>query len=151
MRYSSIEELKRSVGPAVRALGARIFQESQPAIEAESRREPIVLTLSFPPSSNRYWRNYNGKTVKSEEARKYQADVKKTCAGISPFSGEVAVTLRFYRPRKVGDLDNRIKICLDALQGIAFHDDKQVGEIFARRYEDKKNPRVEIFVRLLEN
>lgn len=110
----------------------------------------ILLTLSFPPSSNRYWRNYNGKTVKSEEAQKYQDDVKKVCVGIKPLDGEVAVTMRFYRPRKSGDLDNRIKICLDALQGIAFHDDKQVGEIFARRYDDKKNPRVEIFVRPLE-
>lgn len=52
----------------------------------------------------------------------------------------------FYRPAKRGDLDNRIKILLDALEGIAFENDSQIIEIHARRFDDKLNPRVSIVV-----
>jgi Holliday junction resolvase RusA-like endonuclease len=49
-----------------------------------------------------------------------------------------------YRPRKAGDLSNRIKVLEDALNGIAWIDDKQIVEIHARREDDASNPRVEV-------
>ena len=49
-----------------------------------------------------------------------------------------------YRARRAGDLDNSLKVLLDALNGIAFEDDSQVVEIHARREEDPANPRVEV-------
>jgi crossover junction endodeoxyribonuclease RusA len=113
----------------------------------------ITLTLPFPPSANRYWRNFRGRMVKSADARIYRdqagyiylQQTMRINRG-RPLIGDVKVTLDFYRPAKRGDLDNRIKVTLDALQGIAFADDSQVVEIHARRFEGKANPRVEIAI-----
>lgn len=111
----------------------------------------MKLTLDFPPSSNRYWRHNQGRTHRSAEAEAYIRQVGWQCvaAGIVPLDGDVSVTMRFYRPAKRGDLDNRIKIMLDALQGHAFRNDSQVGIIYAVRLDDKTNPRVELEIEQL--
>lgn len=104
------------------------------------------ITLDYPPSSNRYWRVYNNHVVRDTAAKTYIRHVALVCstAGLTPLDGDVCITLRVYRPRRAGDLDNRVKICLDALQGYAYHNDNQVTAIHATRHDDKDNPRVEI-------
>ena len=54
--------------------------------------------------------------------------------------------VKVYRPRRVGDLDNRIKCLQDAMEGFAYDDDKQISSIFATRHDDKENPRVEVII-----
>ncbi len=106
--------------------------------------EPHVFTQYFtlpePPSANRYWRIWRGRAVMSAEARAYKAGAADLAArgNFRPFPpGEaVSITLDWYRSRKMGDLDNRIKVTLDALKGILFADDKQVVAIYATRRED---------------
>lgn len=86
------------------------------------------------PSANRYWRTYRGrKPTRSPEARAYLAQVRRLYSTRFPFAGPVAVRLDVHVCR--GDLDNRIKVTLDALKGIAFTDDKQVLSLEAHRYE----------------
>jgi Holliday junction resolvase RusA-like endonuclease len=106
------------------------------------------ITLDMPPSANRYWRMGNNRIYRSDEATHYKTYVGLICntAGIEPVDGDVRVVLRFFRPAKRGDLDNRIKVTLDSLQGHFYHDDKQIVEIHAMRCDDKANPRVEIEV-----
>jgi crossover junction endodeoxyribonuclease RusA len=106
----------------------------------------ISFTLPLPPSANRYWRRAGKHLYISQEARAYKRDAAITArlASVKPLDGNLAVSLRIYRQRKAGDLDNKIKVCLDALNGIAYHDDNQIVEIHAYRYDDKANPRVEI-------
>lgn len=106
----------------------------------------MKITLDMPPSANRYWRHNQGRIHRSAEAMAYIQSVAWLCstAGIEPLDGDVSVTLRFFRPARRGDLDNRIKICLDSLQGKAYHNDAQIAEIHAYRYEDKLCPRVEL-------
>lgn len=111
----------------------------------------MKITLPYPPSANRYWRTFRGHTVVSDEARKYKVTVglamKAACGRIH--TGAVVLIAHFYRPQKSGDLDNRLKVLCDALNGHAWHDDKQVEEIHAYRFDDKANPRVEVEVRAL--
>ena len=106
------------------------------------------LVLPYPPSSNRYWRHFRGRTVISAEARAYRLLVASLCAshGITPLVGDVSFEASVYRPQKRGDLDNRLKIILDALQGHAFSDDKQITAIRLSRHDDKANPRVEVTI-----
>lgn len=108
----------------------------------------IRIVLPMPPSANRYWRNYRGVTVSSEEARAYKREVAYLArqAGIQPVHGPLRVTLHFYRPRRAGDLDNRIKVGIDALNGLAWADDAQIVELHCYRRDDKKNPRMEVEV-----
>ena len=107
-----------------------------------------LITLPYPPSANRYWRVFRGHAVKSREARTYQENVATIAKrhGMKPVSGEVAVSIDVYRPAKRGDLDNTLKVAIDALKGFAYDDDKQVVELKARRFDDKKNPRIEVAV-----
>lgn len=118
----------------------------------------IDLVLPWPPSANRYWRNVKGRMVKSAAARAYHDEafwltvkaLTRSGQRADPLVGELKVTLDFYRPARRGDLDNRIKVTLDALQGIAFKNDSQIVEIHARRFEDKVRPRVEIGIHEVE-
>jgi Holliday junction resolvase RusA-like endonuclease len=87
---------------------------------------------------------------KSAEAIAYYklAGFEASNQGVEITHRNVSITLKVYRARKSGDLDNRIKPLLDALQGVAFYDDKQVIEIHAFRFDDKHNPRVEVTIEL---
>lgn len=115
---------------------------------AGKKQETINLVLPFPPSANRYWRKTKtGRVYISDDALAYRDEVGYRTLRIDPLKGDLQLTARFYRPRKSGDLDNRIKILFDALQGNCFDDDKQIVEIHAYRYEDKANPRVEVEIR----
>lgn len=105
----------------------------------------IRLTLPEPPSANRYWRVWRGRAVKSAEARAYQARVKLARRG-RPLEGNVSVLFHWFRGRRSGDLDNRLKVALDALRSVAFADDRQVVAILAYRHEDKANPRIEVMI-----
>lgn len=107
-----------------------------------------MITLPYPPTANLYWRVFRGRAVKSDDARNYQRTVQLKCLAsrMKPLLGPVEVTLSVYRPAKRGDLDNSLKVLLDALKGHAYLDDKQVTRIVAEQHDDKAAPRVEVTV-----
>lgn len=104
-----------------------------------------TFTLPLPPSANRYWRKTkSGRVYVSDEASGYIAEISFILRRIKPLTGDVAMTVRIYRERKSGDLDNRLKILFDSLRGLLYLDDDQITEIHAFRHDDKDNPRAEI-------
>lgn len=109
---------------------------------------PLSLTLPEPPSANTYWRHVGGRVLLSREARRYRSAVAHACLRarlLAPIEADVAVTFRWYRARKAGDLDNRTKQLFDALQGCVLRSDAQIVEIHAYRDDsDRHHPRVEI-------
>ncbi len=100
-----------------------------------------VLRLPYPISSNRYWRHSGSSTYISGEAKDYKRAVVLIAkyAGLEPLFGVVAVDITFHpKTTKAGatskqrlDLDNVIKVTLDALQGVAYHNDSQVNYLTA--------------------
>ena len=124
----------------------------RPAVVAPPQLAAQSIVLPVPPSANRYWRHYAGRTVVSAGARAYKAGVALVAqhAGMRPFAGPVAVYLHVYRARKAGDLDNSAKVLLDALQGVAYNDDAQIVELHLYRHDDKANPRVEVEIRTVQ-
>lgn len=115
----------------------------------------LVLTLPEPPSSNRWWRKFNNRMVLSAEARAYKKLVwgyvmeRKIRGKKQAWDGPIAITLDWYRGRKSGDLDKRLGVAIDALQGAVYENDSQIVELVARRFDDKANPRLEVTVRSL--
>ena len=98
------------------------------------------LILPYPVSTNRYWRIFRGKAVPSKEATAYKMLVKARAreAGIVPIIGHVSLHITL-RPKlnKDGseskvciDLDNALKVTLDALNGVAYADDSQIVELY---------------------
>ena len=136
----------------------------------------IALTLPWPVSANRYWRTFvprgsrRAVTVVSPEAEQYRDDVAiehaRHYGARQPINGPVAVSVSLYparpkdwakRARTEGpswhqsvrsiDLDNALKVLIDALKGVAYHDDKQVFRIDASRCEpDESGARVVVSV-----
>ena len=100
-----------------------------------------MMVFPYPPSANRYWRIWGGRVVRSSEARSY----KIICQGIATLSkhpkidGPVSVTVLLH-PKKTKsgaasktriDLDNALKVVIDAMNGVAYADDSQVVRIVA--------------------
>lgn len=69
-----------------------------------------------------------------------------TASRLKPLEGDVSFTMRLYRPRKTGDVQNYSKVLLDSLEGFAYHNDKQIVEFHAFRHDDKENPRVHVLI-----
>jgi crossover junction endodeoxyribonuclease RusA len=109
----------------------------------------IELRLSYPVSANRYWRNFRGRMVRSSEATAYRRHVTQVAdqLGIIPMPGPVRlevellpkITLSGAASAVVLDLDNCLKVVGDALQGIAYQNDKQIKSIRADYGEPVKD------------
>lgn len=106
------------------------------------------LVLPVPPSANRYWRFDRGTIHIAKDGVSYKREVEEIAARASlvQLEGDVVVRLVWYRARRAGDLDNRLKQCLDALQGVFFANDAQIAELRFRRCEDPARPRLEVLV-----
>lgn len=130
----------------------------------------IALTLPYPVSSNRYWRPVRiGKhitIVPTKEAKEYKADVQRTArvAGVmKPIVGRVALTIGLYPHKPLDaakrmrddpltwddtvqclDLDNALKVLIDAIKGVVIEDDRWVRRIVAERFEPDGKARVEL-------
>lgn len=113
----------------------------------------ISLVLPVPPSANRYWRKTNrGQVYVSPEAIAYKRDVAMLCRSerLAALEGPVSLTMRFFRARRSGDLDNRTKVLLDSLQGHLYANDSQIRELHCYLGDDAKNPRVEVEIKPME-
>lgn len=109
-----------------------------------------MLEFSYPVSANRYWRTFRGMTVRSKEAQEYKESVAVVAEShkVKILTCPVSVSMTLHPPipkdwktrerkqprywplsvRRL-DLDNSQKVVLDALQGIAYENDKQITAI----------------------
>lgn len=109
----------------------------------------MTCTLPYPPSYNHYWLSSSkGRGYISKEGKAFKAAAMTVLAGTVevPLATAVRLTLRYYRPRRSGDIDNYLKQVLDCLQGVAYRNDSQIAELLVWRFEDKVHPRVEVDV-----
>lgn len=115
------------------------------------------LVLPYPPTNNNFKRlalvNGKPRLVLTGAAKDYKKKAGELAREASwpQLSGPLCVTLRAYRPRRIGDLDNVQKVVLDSLTGIAYEDDGQIVQIVASRFDDKHDPRVEVEICEIEN
>ena len=105
-----------------------------------------MLYLPYPISVNRYWRTFRGRTIRSSEAVAYKEQVTELAleAGLKMHPGCVRVDMMLHPAlpkdwekrqkrdpmwllsvRRI-DLDNAMKVAIDALQGIAYENDRQI-------------------------
>jgi crossover junction endodeoxyribonuclease RusA len=110
--------------------------------------ESFTVTLPWPPSTNRIWRNVvtGGKprTLLSEDGRRYRSDVGTQCMisriNAKQLSGRLEVSMIAYPPdNRSRDIDNLIKACLDAMTHAGvWVDDSQIDILSIRRGGIKK-------------
>lgn len=101
-----------------------------------------TLSLPYPLSTNRYWKSTyiprkGVRVYVSPEAERYKREVRSLAWGIKRVEGPcwVSITLlpKLTKDGKASkvrvDLDNVLKVTLDALNGIAWADDKLLQKI----------------------
>lgn len=99
----------------------------------------LELRLNWPPSVNHIWRTQKRGARLSDEARAYFDATAITIAAQRAgrrFLGRVAVEVMLHPPirRSRGDIDNRVKACLDACtKGGVWADDDQVDVLIVMR------------------
>lgn len=133
----SMSEYKRLTSQMSVAPGGRVVPVSKPTIAVTpivrvTVDTPIILSLPYPVSANKNWRN----GYVSKESRAYKKQVqqiaKQHC--VKPLAGDVAVTYTLHPRQNVDgsaskarlDIFNAEKITSDALNGIAWSDDQQI-------------------------
>ena len=115
----------------------------------------MKLVLPYPVSANRYWRHIAHPSTKrpitllSREAKAYRDECgwRAREAGVkNPLAGCVQLHIRLVPKNGVCmDLDNALKVVIDALKGIVYCDDAQVYRIDAHRAEpDTRGARLEV-------
>ena len=107
------------------------------------------LTLPLPPSANSYWRHVGNRVLLSKEARLYRGMCELAAVAQwkgAPLEGPVRIHADVYMADKRGDLMNREKQLLDAIQGVVMLNDSQVVDMRMVRHLDKLRPRVELTV-----
>ncbi len=77
----------------------------------------IELTLPWPPSTNTYWRTFQGRMIISAKGREYRkavADQVLIQRGAKNLAGTRVVEIEAWRPdNRRRDLDNLLKAALD--------------------------------------
>lgn len=107
----------------------------------------VEFELPVPPSANKWWRMVTPKgkpsrMVLSADARLYKEGVGTLLRGqfrgrpvpLFP-SGVVRLWLDWHRTARLGDLDKRQGVLLDALQGVVYDNDSQLVELHAVLHE----------------
>lgn len=86
------------------------------------------------------------------EQRVYQTRIKSAArkANIELIEGPVDLVVRVYRLADQGDWDNYGKQVSDALNKVAYSDDRQVKHADVHLLIDRKNPRLEVEVRPIQ-
>lgn len=90
-----------------------------------------------------------------EYRREVEISARQAMRAKAPLKGALEAVIRLYRKYKVtarlfGDVDNHLKALFDGLQGIIFEDDAQIVRCVVEKFTDKKNPRAEIEIRLID-
>ena len=122
--------------------------------------ESLTVTLPWPPSTNRIWRNVavSGKprTLLSQEGRVYRKAAADAClvarlAG-KRLSDRLALRLVVQAPdRRARDLDNTVKAVQDALTHAGvWLDDSQIDRLLVERGPVVKGGRVSVTVEVMD-
>lgn len=110
----------------------------------------VVLTLPYPPSVNRLWRQWKGRTLLSQVGREYREAAVRAVnlARVDSLGARrCMVTINAYMPdARRRDVDNVLKASLDALGAArVYNDDSQIVRLTVERMGiDRGNPRLEI-------
>lgn len=136
----------------------------------------IVLTLPYPISANRYWRpvriGAHITIVPTKDAKAYRKEVASLAIAFgvrTPLTGRVAIEIDLYPHRPLDwkkraakdplswddtvqciDLGNCEKVLSDALNGVAWIDDKQTRRLTLQRMEPDGEARVVVRITELE-
>lgn len=109
----------------------------------------MILTLPYPPSTNRYYRKFGNRIVISKEGRSFRWWVlaSRPVDGW-PVPGPVKLLIVVYPPTRWGiDLDNACKATCDALEDVkVIRNDREIAELTVLRGPPQEVPFMRVLV-----
>lgn len=112
--------------------------------------DPILFfVIPVPPSLNRRFKpKKNTPFALSDAVHAYKNTVALLAIPhqFTPLNGKLFAQVIIYRPSDRGDADNYEKALWDSLQGILYHNDKQIKRHTLTLEVDKHDPRLEITI-----
>jgi crossover junction endodeoxyribonuclease RusA len=104
--------------------------------------------LPSPIALNTYY-GHTGRVYLSERGKRFRDEVAwlARTQGAAVLEGELAVTVRVWNTKQ--DVDAGLKATLDALNGVAWLDDRQIKRLCVELLKDKGGRRMEVEVRKL--
>ena len=88
----------------------------------------ITIQMPYPPSTNRLWRQFRGRTIKSKEYREWIERASAALAGIKPVCGKYNLLILAARPdKRRRDVANLEKAISDALQAAGIVEDDSLA------------------------
>jgi crossover junction endodeoxyribonuclease RusA len=109
--------------------------------------------LPYPPSVNSYWGFHGNSRFLTPKAKQFKAEVAHIVSlnKINLGKARLQIEIVLYpKDKRIRDIDNSIKSCLDALcQAGAFFDDSQVDVLIVQRGEIVKNGAAKINLQIL--
>lgn len=126
-------------------LPRRAIDSAPVPITVQRTADGLALRLPEPPSANRWWRMVTikgqARMLLSSEARAYKQLVFATldAHGVKPLPADAVVSVKidWWRSRRAGDLDKRLGVVLDALQGTVYVSDAQITHLEAFWHDSK--------------
>ncbi len=115
----------------------------------------LSFTVHGPPVPKARARVVKGRAFTPKRTRDYESHVTAVAFAAAsrcskwPKDATYALIVVVWRAANRGDLDNYLKAVSDALNGIAWNDDRQVTRITGRLGIDRLQPRVEVNVEAL--
>ncbi len=118
--------------------------------------DAITLTLPYPPSVNRYYRNVRGRTLISAQGRAYRrmvADCVFLARAAKRLEGRLVVQVEVQPPdRRRRDIDNLGKSLFDSLQHAGvYNDDSQIDDLRIVRLPPTTGGIVTVKIREISN
>ena len=112
--------------------------------------DPILFfVIPVPPSLNNRFLPNRRTPFKLNQAVKEYKDIVSLLAishQFTPLTGKLFAQVDIFRPSDRGDADNYEKALWDSLQGILYHDDKQIKRHVITVHVDRSNPRAEVSI-----
>lgn len=104
------------------------------------------FVIPLPPALNTLYRTSSRRpgVYKTQEAKDYEEEVALRLRLLKPTDQPVSLTVDCYFGRSNNDIDSRLKVLLDVLQGIVYINDRQIVELIVRKHVDKLSPRVSV-------
>jgi Holliday junction resolvase RusA-like endonuclease len=119
-----------------------------PPVSEDTRYQLIVPGNPAPkrrPRCGRHGAHTDARTRAAENTIAWEW--KNAYPGHEPLAGMLGVSLLFYENAKhPADVDNMAKLVLDALNGVAWVDDRQIASLHATVYRDHPDPTTRITV-----
>lgn len=110
-----------------------------------------IILKTKPISVNTLYRGRRFITSEGKSTKALMAYEAKKQWKNKPLKCNISIDIDFHVPNCKSDLDNLLKATLDCLTGVIWVDDRQITQILANKYIDKKTPRIELLINELED